>query len=196
MKKTPGHASMQRKLQITAFLFLALVRTSNCSAQGPLPLDAVEARGAEIASHSGVTGMVMVVVRDQATKFFSYGETYPGSGHKPNEQSVIRLCSLTKVVTTDLLERLVLNGSLHLSDSLQQFAPADVQVPLKTVRGTSSPPVTLGDLATHTSGLRREVAAYPALTAHFTFPSYDYRWQWLPNQKLLTRQDLQLVTRM
>lgn len=186
MIQTPGRASTRRKLRFTAFLFAALFRTSASHAQGPLPLDAFEARGAQIASQSGITGMVMVVVRDMETRLFSYGETYPGSGHRPDEKSVVRLCSLTKVVTTDLLERLVLSGSLRLSDPLQQFAPADVHVPLRTIRGASSPPITLGNLATHTSGLRREVATYPALTAHFTFPSYDYRWRWLPSQKLLT----------
>jgi D-alanyl-D-alanine-carboxypeptidase/D-alanyl-D-alanine-endopeptidase len=32
----------------------------------------------------------------------------------------------------------------------------------------------------------REVGAYPLSTAHFTFPSYDYRWQWLPHERLRT----------
>jgi D-alanyl-D-alanine-carboxypeptidase/D-alanyl-D-alanine-endopeptidase len=155
-------------------------------AQQPLPLDSVEVLGANIANQSGITGMVVVIVRDQEVKFTSYGETAPGSGQRPGPQSVVRLCSLTKVFTTDLLERLILSGSLHLTDPLQQFAPAGVIVPSHTKRGAASPAITLGTLATHTSGLVREVAAYPALTAHFTFPAYDYRWRWLPNQRLLT----------
>ena len=186
MSQLPGRASMQRKLRLTAFLFTALCCTCVSIAQGPGPLKSNDAPAAEIASRSGITGMVMVIVRDQEIRFSSYGETFPGSGHSPDENSVVRLCSLTKVMTTDLLERLVSSGSLRLSDPLQQFAPARVHVPLRTVSGATSPPITLGDLATHTSGLRREVAAYPALTAHFTFPSYDYRWRWLSNQKLLT----------
>jgi D-alanyl-D-alanine-carboxypeptidase/D-alanyl-D-alanine-endopeptidase len=155
-------------------------------AQQPLPLNAVEARGAEIASQSGITGMVMVVVRDGEVSFTSYGETSPGSGQRPGPQSVVRLCSLTKIFTTDLLERLIQTGALHLSDPLQRFAPAGVIVPSKTIHGVASQPITLGELATHTSGLRREVASYPPLTAHFTFPAFNYRWHWLPNQKLLT----------
>ena len=105
---------------------------------------------------------------------------------RPQPQSLVRLCSLTKIFTTDLLDRLILRGTVHLTDTLQQFAPAGVQVPLQTLHGSAARGIMLGDLATHTSGLVREVGAYPRLTAHFTFPSYDYRWQWLPHQRLLT----------
>ena len=186
MNQSPGYSSRHRKLRLIAILLTALCCAGIGSAQQPLPFDAIEGRGAEIASQSGITGMVMVVIRDKEIKFASYGETYPGSGHRPDEKSVVRLCSLTKVMTTDLLQRLVISRTLHLGDPLQEFAPAGVQVPMRTVRGIPTQTITLGDLATHTSGLPREVAAYPALTAHFTFPSYDYRWQWLPKQKLLT----------
>ncbi len=176
----------RRLLRLISLLPLGLSSLCSVHAQQPLPLSSVEARGAEIAGQSGITGMVMVIVRDREVSFTSYGETSPGSSQRPGPQSVVRLCSLTKIFTTDLLERLVQSGDLHLGDPLQRFAPAGVVVPLKTVRGVASNPVTLGELATHTSGLRREVASYPALAAHFTFPAFDYRWNWLPNQKLLT----------
>ena len=46
--------------------------------------------------------------------------------------------------------------------------------------------MTLGDLATHTAGLPREIA-YPAGDAgHFTFPDYGFRWDWLPGYRLRT----------
>ncbi len=45
-------------------------------------------------------------------------------------------------------------------------------------------PITLLDLATHTSGLSRELGTAPRGTPHFTFPDYGTRWRWLPNQKL------------
>jgi D-alanyl-D-alanine-carboxypeptidase/D-alanyl-D-alanine-endopeptidase len=47
-------------------------------------------------------------------------------------------------------------------------------------------PITLADLATHTSGLPREVGRAPRGTPHFTFPDYDFRWRWLPKQVLKT----------
>ena len=103
-----------------------------------------------------------------------------GSHQKPNAESLVRLCSLSKIMTTDLLVKLVADGHVSLSDPLQKFAPPNVTVPVRTVRGLSDRPITLRDLATHTSGLPREIA-YPAGDAgHFTLPDYNFRWQWLP----------------
>ena len=45
-------------------------------------------------------------------------------------------------------------------------------------------PITLADMATHTSGLPRELGNAPHGTPHFTFPDYRTRWRWLPNQSL------------
>jgi D-alanyl-D-alanine-carboxypeptidase/D-alanyl-D-alanine-endopeptidase len=178
-----------RSVCLRWLILLLLLCTSVCRigiAEETLSTKYVDDRGAQIASQSGVTGMVLVVVREHGTEFYSYGETFPGSGLRPQPQSVVRLCSLTKIFTTDLLDRLMLNGTIRLTDTLQQFAPVGVKIPLDTLHGPAARGIMLGDLATHTSGLVREVGAYPRLTAHFTFPSYDYRWQWLPHQRLRT----------
>jgi serine-type D-Ala-D-Ala carboxypeptidase/endopeptidase len=139
---------------------------------------------AELFRQSGSTGMVVVVVRNNETWMQSYGQTYPGSHQKPNADSLLRLCSLSKIMTTDLLVKMVADGRVSLSDPLQKFAPSNVTVPVHTVRGLSGRPITLRDLATHTAGLPREIA-YPAGDAgHFTFPDYNFRWQWLPGYRL------------
>jgi D-alanyl-D-alanine-carboxypeptidase/D-alanyl-D-alanine-endopeptidase len=128
--------------------------------------------------------MVVVVVRGKETWIQSYGQTYPGSHQKPNADSLVRLCSLSKIMTTDLLVKLIADRRVSLSDPLQKFAPHNVTVPVRTVRGLTGRPITLGDLATHTAGLPREIA-YPAGdSGHFTFPDYNFRWQWLPGYRL------------
>jgi serine-type D-Ala-D-Ala carboxypeptidase/endopeptidase len=151
----------------------------------PLPqLQSADPYIADLFRRSGSTGMVVVVVRDNETWMQSYGQTYPGSHQKPNADSLIRLCSLSKIMTTDLLVKLVADGRVSLSDPLQKFAPRNVTVPVRTVRGLSGRPLTLRDLATHTAGLPREIA-YPLGDAgHFTFPDYSFRWQWLPGYRL------------
>jgi serine-type D-Ala-D-Ala carboxypeptidase/endopeptidase len=151
----------------------------------PLPqLQSADPFVADLFRRSGSTGMVVVVVRDHETWMQSYGQTYPGSHQKPNADSLIRLCSLSKIMTTDLLVKLVAEGRVSLADPLQKFAPRNVAVPGRTVRGLSGRPITLRDLATHTSGLPREIA-YPLGDAgHFTFPDYNFRWQWLPGYRL------------
>ena len=151
----------------------------------PLPqLQSADPFMADLFHRSRSTGMVVVVVRDHGTWMQSYAQTYPGSHQKPNADSLIRLCSLTKIMTTDLLVKLVADGRVSLSDPLQKFAPHNVTVPVRTVSGLSGRPMTLRDLATHTAGLPREIA-YPAGdSGHFTFPDYNFRWQWLPGYRL------------
>ena len=104
----------------------------------------------------------------------SYGQTYPGSHQKPNADSLVRLCSLTKIMTTDLLVKLVADGRVSLSDPLQKFAPRNVTVPDRTVRGLSGRPITLRDLATHTAGLPREIAYPRAIPAISPFPTIAF----------------------
>jgi serine-type D-Ala-D-Ala carboxypeptidase/endopeptidase len=151
----------------------------------PLPqLESADPFMADLFHRSRSTGMVVVLVRDHETWMQSYGQTYPGSHQKPDAESLIRLCSLTKIMTTDLLVKLVADGRVSLSDPLQKFAPRNVTVPVRTVSGLSGRPITLRDLATHTAGFPREIA-YPAGdSGHFTFPDYNFRWQWLPGYRL------------
>ena len=150
-------------------------------AQPAMSFADAEVRGATIFERSRVTGMVLVAVRNRETATMSYGETFPGSGRKPDAGSLIRLCSLSKVLACDLLVKLVLEGKVTLTDPLQRFAPPGRTVP----HGAGGRPITLLDLATHTSGLPREVGPYPARAPHFTWPDEAYRWSWLPKQKLL-----------
>jgi serine-type D-Ala-D-Ala carboxypeptidase/endopeptidase len=152
------------------------------AAEEPTSLADAAQRGQTIFEQSAVTGMVMVVVRGNEVLIKGYGDTFPGSGHVPDSHSFVRLCSLSKVFTTDLLLKLAADGKVKLTDPLERYAPHGKLVP----QGIDGSPITLLDLATHTSGLPREVSSYPAKTPHFTFPSYVIRWTWLPRQKLKT----------
>lgn len=152
-------------------------------AQQPLPLADADLRASTIFEQSAATGMVLVVVRNRETMMKSYGETFPGSGVRPDPNSLIRLCSISKVFAGELLTELISEGKVTLSDPLQRFAPPKTTVP----EGTGRTPITLRDLATHTSGLQREVGSHPAKAPHFTFPDPTFRWTWLTKQRLLTR---------
>jgi D-alanyl-D-alanine-carboxypeptidase/D-alanyl-D-alanine-endopeptidase len=141
-------------------------------------LQSAGALGSDLFAQSGSTGMVMVVVRNNQVFFSGYGETAPGSGQLPTADSLLRLCSLTKIFTTDVLVKLANDKIVRLDDPLQRFAPPHAVVP-KRVQ-----PITLFDLATHTAGLPRELGNGPPGTPHFTFPDYRTRWRWLPTQHL------------
>jgi D-alanyl-D-alanine-carboxypeptidase/D-alanyl-D-alanine-endopeptidase len=168
------------------FLLLCLLFLSSLPAvaqtQSSLSLQNLNhaaALGTELYQDSGATGLVLVVVRDHQVFFHGYGETAPGSHQIPTDESVIRLCSLTKTFTTDLLARFVADGTVHLDDPLQKYAPQHDVVP------AMGAPITLLDLATHTSGLSREIGTAPRRTPHFTYPDYATRWQWLQTTHLL-----------
>jgi D-alanyl-D-alanine-carboxypeptidase/D-alanyl-D-alanine-endopeptidase len=163
-------------------LFLAillLMSPALAQTKPSLPeLQSAGALGADLFAQSGSTGMVLVVVRDKQVFFRGYGETAPGSGQLPTADSMLRLCSLTKIFTTDVLAKLVNDKTVRLDDPLQRFAAPHAVVP-KRVQ-----PITLFDLATHTAGLPRELGNGPPGTPHFTFPDYRTRWRWLPSQHL------------
>lgn len=137
-----------------------------------------ESLGAELYANSGATGLVLVVVRGNQVYFHGYGETVPGSHAVPTEDSVVRLCSLTKIFTTDLLAKLMSDGTVRLDDTLKKYAPEGAVVPEKGA------PITLEDLATHTAGLEREIGTAPRQTPHFSYPDYETRWHWLASAQL------------
>ncbi len=162
-------------LLASLILFLPLSVDSVQAETAPPPqLQSADPFVSDLFHRSRSTGMVVVVVRDNQTWMQSYGQTYPGSHQKPNADSLIRLCSLTKIMTTDLLVKLVAEGRVSLSDPLQKFAPRNVTVPDRTVRGLSGRPITLRDLATHTAGLPAKSRIPRAIPAISPFPTITF----------------------
>jgi len=170
---------------LTALLFLlSLLPAAAQTAPGVTLHDLSEAEslGNELYRNSGSTGLVLVVVRGNQVYFHGYGEAVPGSHAAPTRETVIRLCSLTKIFTTDLLTKLVSDGTVRLDDTLKKFAPEGAVVPEKDA------PITLEELATHTAGLEREIGTAPRRTPHFSYPDYATRW-------FLARRDAFIVAK-
>jgi CubicO group peptidase (beta-lactamase class C family) len=69
--------------------------------------------------------------------------------HPPDERTIFEIGSITKVFTATLLADMAREGLVALDDPVQRYLPAGIELP---VRGM---PITLADLATHTSGLPR-----------------------------------------
>jgi serine-type D-Ala-D-Ala carboxypeptidase/endopeptidase len=173
---------LQRILFILPLLLAVLSARGQASPPAQVPeLGTADALGTDLFLQSGSTGMVLVVVRDRQVFFRGYGETEPGSHQVPTRDSLLRLCSLTKIFTADLLVKLAEDKTVRLDDPLQRYAPAGIVVPKR------ERPITLFDLATHTSGLPREIGNAPPQTPHFTYPDFRARWHWLPNQRLRSR---------
>jgi hypothetical protein len=105
-----------------------------------------------------------VVVGKQLIWSKSYGEADMEMKTPANADTVYRIGSITKMFTALMLEQLVEAGKVHFSDPVEKYFPE-----IKAVQGKfpDAPPITLIQLATHTSGLAREPdnidAAPPAL---------------------------------
>jgi len=116
-------------------------------------------------------GMVAMVVVDDRTFVAGFGRTNPDDASAPDEQTVVRLNSLSKLMTGEVLASLVDAHAIGLDDTLQQHAPAGGRVPVKR----NTPPITIRDLVVHTSGLARDV---PTSVWQAVSPKAA-RWDWL-----------------
>jgi CubicO group peptidase (beta-lactamase class C family) len=94
-----------------------------------------------------------VVVGKQLIWSKSYGEADREKKIAADTDTVYRIGSITKMFTALMLEQLVDAGKVHLSDPVEKYFPE-----VNTVQGRfpGAPPITLYQLATHTSGLGRE----------------------------------------
>ncbi len=167
-------------------LILLYTVAATTDAQTRPPLETADALARKIFQRTAATGMVVAIVRDNEVWVNGYGRVAPGSDQVPTGNTLLRLCSISKVLATDLLAKFVVEKKVSFDDPLQKLAPQGVTVPTRTVRGPALRPVDLGDLATHTAGFPREIAYPPAGAAHFTFPDLAFRWQWLPQYRLRT----------
>lgn len=80
----------------------------------------------------------------------SYGYADMEQKRLANSESIYRIGSITKQFTALMLLQLVQDGKVNLSDPVEKYFP---EVNLVQHRFPSAPPITLLQLATHTSGL-------------------------------------------
>lgn len=96
-------------------------------------------------------GMMVGVIAGKDRQTVSFGEISRFTEKTPDAQTVFEIGSVTQTFTALLLARMVERGVMALDDPLQKWVPAGVTVP-----SHDGKPITLADLATHTSGLPRE----------------------------------------
>ncbi|GJD48122.1 D-alanyl-D-alanine- [Methylobacterium crusticola] len=165
-----------RSLYLALVLALAAV-TAARGADDPVLAAATGLTGTAMFLGSGAPGLVLVVVRGDQTLVRGYGETRKGNGVAPDGTSLLRLNSVTKVLTTEVLAALAAERKLALTDPLQRFAAA-------AVPAFEGRPITLLDLATHSAALPREMADLPEGANPRAWPTRADRWAWLPGTAL------------
>jgi serine-type D-Ala-D-Ala carboxypeptidase/endopeptidase len=101
--------------------------------------------------HWGV-GIVVGIVDEHGSRIISYGKLDNGSSSQVDGDTLFETGSITKTFTALLLEDAIARGEMKLDDPVEKFLPEKVKVPSKGGRK-----ITLLDLATHSSGLPRDI---------------------------------------
>ncbi|PHM45112.1 hypothetical protein Xmau_01320 [Xenorhabdus mauleonii] len=125
-------------------------------------------------------GMAMVVIDNNQVVHRSFGETYPGSGVKPRQDSLIRIASITKLMTSEVMIKLAQQERIKITDPLQKYTYHGINVP----NYGSGQPIRLYHLASHTSGLPREQPGGKWGRPVFIWPTQSNRWSWLKTATL------------
>jgi D-alanyl-D-alanine carboxypeptidase len=109
----------------------------------------------EFSKHPTGSVTAGVVFGDQLVWTKSYGQADMEKKLAADKDTVYRIGSITKMFTALMLEQMVSGGKVHLSDPVEKYFPE-----INTVqdRLNGAPPITLIQLANHTSGLDREPA--------------------------------------
>src|ERR1700722_14910208 len=111
-----------------------------------------------------IPGAVMMIQRDGKTIYFSsVGRRDPGSKEPMTPDSIFRIYSMSKPITSVVAMMLVEEGKLQLDEPVSKYIPAfanlKVGVETKGEGGTTldlvpaNRPITIHDLFRHTSGL-------------------------------------------
>src|SRR5262245_59203686 len=102
-----------------------------------------------VNSDRNQTSIIVAVVDDRGTKFFSHGKvSKKANAAHSSEQTVFEIGSITKVFTGILLAEAVKRGEVKLADPISKYLPK--QVPTPMFKGKE---ITLLNLIWHTSGL-------------------------------------------
>src|SRR5262245_53684435 len=152
------------RTEIVAILIGALVAAVPLRGQGNV--EAVVAQNIRPSlPGNGKGGGVAVAVRTNSeTRFFNYGFSNEAKNERVTADSIFNLGSVGKVFATTILAEAVKRGELSLNDPVAKYV-TELQ------RGGDIRRVTLGQLASHMSGLPR-VPQEPGHRGPYTWPEF------------------------
>ena len=95
-----------------------------------------------------IVGCVIGVLDGEQKQVHAFGDVALGSGQTPDGGTIYEIGSVTKAFTGTLLADMALRGEVTLDAPIADYLPAGTTPPEVNYR-----PITLADLAAHTSGL-------------------------------------------
>jgi D-alanyl-D-alanine-carboxypeptidase/D-alanyl-D-alanine-endopeptidase len=129
-------------------------------------------------AESQAPGMVIAVVQGDAAAVRGFGRLSATDKRVPDGATLVRLDSISKLFASELLAKLVAAHKLALTDPLTRFAPAGWAAAAK-----DPPPITLVELATHTSGLPRVFPLGVPTSPPTPDQAKAQRWGWLGQRR-------------
>ncbi|OAT27047.1 D-alanyl-D-alanine-carboxypeptidase/endopeptidase AmpH [Proteus myxofaciens] len=136
----------------------------------------------QIYQKSNPQGMVIVLINNAQSMERSFGTTTPDSRNAPSMNSLIRIASITKLMTSEVMLKLQDDGKLLVTDPLQKYNYYGVNIPVASAQS----PIRLYHLASHTSGFPREQPGGKWGRPVFIWPTHGDRWDWLKKATLTT----------
>lgn len=113
-------------------------------------------------------GVIVAVIDGNDTEYYSYGTVAKNSNKKPDPDTVFAIGSITKTFTALLLADMAERRVMGLDTPIQALLPLDVSVPKYGSRQ-----ITLGDLASHVSGLPRMPSNWDPAEEEDPYADYD-----------------------
>jgi CubicO group peptidase (beta-lactamase class C family) len=99
-----------------------------------------------------ISGAVtLVATKDRVVHLAATGKADLGTGRSMEPDSIFRVASMTKPITSTALMMLIEQGKLAVDDPVAKHIPAFASQKLKD--GSAARPVTIRDVVTHTAGL-------------------------------------------
>src|SRR5918993_981037 len=92
--------------------------------------------------------MVVGVIEPAGARVFSYGQSGEGDQRPPDGDTIFEIGSMTKVFTALVLADMVRRSEVALEEPVAKYLSSGVKLPER-----NGQPITLLDVATHTSGL-------------------------------------------
>ena len=119
--------------------------------QGPSVEAVVTRLAGGLVERGECVGIAVGVDHGGKQGFYGFGEVERGSGRRPGPTTEFEIGSVTKVFTTTLLALYAHRHVVKFDAPLQDYVPRGITVP-----SFAGKPITLVELADHTSGLPRQ----------------------------------------
>ena len=114
------------------------------------------------------TGIVVGLMDENGTNYYSYGVKSLKTGEPVDENSIFEIGSISKTFTGILLANMVLKDKMELDDPLQKYLPEGVTASIRNGKE-----ITLAHMANHTSGLPRMPSNFNPANPNNPFADYS-----------------------